>query len=141
MIGVCLVPIYFFLFYILVKRFNIKTPGRDSEVKLFTKADFKAQKEVPTNSGAPVNKNHDAYHDLAIQVIAAYGGKENIKNVDACITKLRVQVNDQSKVQRDVIKSLGAAGIFNVGAQSVYSVFGNKADIIKNKMNEILFPN
>jgi glucose-like phosphotransferase system IIB component len=127
----------------LIKRFNIKTPGRDSEVKLFTKADYKSQKEVPiTTSGVvtPV-KSNDLYHDLAIKVIAAYGGKENIKNVDACITKLRVQVNDQSKVQRDVIKSLGAAGIFNVGAQSVYSVFGNKADIIKNKMNDILFPN
>lgn len=66
--------------------------------------------------------------------------EKNIKNVDACITKLRVQIVDASKVDKDMLIKLGAKGVIKPSPQSVYAVFGNEADFIKNKMNDILYP-
>ncbi|MDR3257608.1 MAG: PTS transporter subunit EIIC, partial [Mycoplasmataceae bacterium] len=149
-VGAALMPIYYLLFRTLIVRFDVKTPGRDTAVKLFTKADYKAAKgsalstaptvgEVSkTQSSSTVVSHKGKYEELADKVIIAYGGPTNIKNVDACITKLRVQVADQSKVSRDELMKLGARGVIKPSPQSVYAVFGNEADIIKNKMNEIL---
>jgi glucose-like phosphotransferase system IIB component len=118
----------------------VKTPGRDSELKLFTKKDYQAkvnQKDgIAVQTAAPVKDDGSA---LAVKVIAAYGGKENITNVDACITKLRVQVVDAEKVNREELTKLGARGVFKPSPNSVYSVFGFEADLIKNRMNTILF--
>jgi glucose-like phosphotransferase system IIB component len=77
-------------------------------------------------------------HDKAMAVIIAYGGKDNIANIDACLTKLRVQVKDKSLVKEDDLKSLGALGITHPSPQSVYSVFGQEADVIKTTMREII---
>jgi glucose-like phosphotransferase system IIB component len=109
---------------------------------MFTKADYKKIKE--TEEVKEVHHNatiDDKFKLLAADVILAYGGSGNIVNVDACITKLRVQVKDQSKVDGNKLRELGAAGIIKPSPQSVYAVFGTTADTIKNKMNEILFPN
>ncbi|MCQ2755144.1 MAG: glucose PTS transporter subunit EIIB, partial [bacterium] len=70
--------------------------------------------------------------------ITAYGGKENITNVDACITKLRVEVVSADKVDEKKLKELGAKGVMRISAKSVYSVFGPKADVIKNQVNDLL---
>ena len=73
----------------------------------------------------------------AEQVIAAFGGRENLVNVDACITRLRVEVSDKGKVDQARLKSLGAAGVVEVG-NSVQAVFGTDAEALKNDINEIL---
>ncbi|MDE7433587.1 MAG: glucose PTS transporter subunit IIA [Mycoplasmoidaceae bacterium] len=75
---------------------------------------------------------------LSAQLIKAYGGLENIKNVDACITKLRIQVADQSKADKQKILDLGARGVMYPSKQSVYAVFGTQADRIKNEMKSIM---
>ena len=75
---------------------------------------------------------------LSNAVINAYGGKENIKNVDACITKLRIQVIDPNKVDKKQLMDLGARGVVNPSKQSVYAVFGTQADRIKNEMKDII---
>jgi glucose-like phosphotransferase system IIB component len=72
------------------------------------------------------------------EVIKAYGGAENIANIDACITKLRVQVKNKKVVDEQRLKELGALGVTHPSAQSVYAVFGNEADLIKNQMNDII---
>jgi glucose-like phosphotransferase system IIB component len=77
-------------------------------------------------------------HDKSIQVINAYGGKENIANVDACLTKLRIQVKDKNKVDEQKLKDIGALGITHPSPQSVYAVFGQEADIIKTTIKEII---
>ncbi|MDR0675330.1 MAG: PTS transporter subunit EIIC [Mycoplasmataceae bacterium] len=147
-IGLALVPIYYLLFRTLILKFDIKTPGRGVAVKMFTKADFKTKttnepsiiEVAKAQSITNIHKHKGKYETLAEQIIAAYGGATNIKNVDACITKLRVQVANQSIVDKDKLIQLGARGVIKPSPQSVYAVFGNEADIIKNKMNEILFP-
>ncbi len=128
-IGLVLIPIYYFSFYYFIKKFDIKTPGRDGAgVNLFSKKDYLAAKEGKTSE---INK-------LSNAVINAYGGKENIKNVDACITKLRIQVIDPNKVDKKQLMDLGARGVVNPSKQSVYAVFGTQADRIKNEMKDII---
>jgi glucose-like phosphotransferase system IIB component len=138
----CLIPLYFFLFKTLILHFDIKTPGRDRsiKIKMFTKVDYKAQQSAEHEDVQPRDSDvpKDKYTLIAEQAIIAYGGKDNIKNVDACITKLRVQIVDQSKVNKDMLIGLGARGVIKPSPQSVYAVFGNEADIIKNRMNDIL---
>jgi glucose-like phosphotransferase system IIB component len=142
-------PTYFFLFRTLILKFDIKTPGRGVAVKMFTKSDFREKRtgnlSTTIQTATDINikaikQHHGKYEELAKHVIDAYGGASNIKNVDACITKLRVQVVDPNNVDKDKLMQLGARGIIKPSPQSVYAVFGNEADIIKNKMNEILFP-
>ena len=128
LIGAAYIPIYYFFFLWAIKRFNIGTPGRGDNVKLFTKADYKNR-----NSNSNLSENRI----LALQVIQAYGGLNNIKNIDACITKLRIQIEKQDIVDRDKLMELGAMGVIKPSSQSVYSIFGAKADLIKNEIIKI----
>ena len=126
LIGLAYVPIYYFFFLWAIKKFNIGTPGRGENVKLFSKQDF-------------LNKNSDLSENriLALNIIQAYGGLKNIKNTDACITKLRIQISEQDLVDRDRLMALGAAGVIKPSAQSVYAIFGSRADLIKNEIIKI----
>ena len=139
LVGLAYAVVYYFLFYFLITKFNLKTPGRDEnegETKLFTKADFQAKngndKEQPA---ATSGKGEIA--EKAPAVLAALGGAENIVSVDACITRLRVEVKDKAKVQKDELKALGAAGVVEVG-NGIQAIFGAKADGYKNEINSIL---
>ena len=73
----------------------------------------------------------------AEQVIAAFGGRENLVNVDACITRLRMEVADPTKVDQAKLKSLGAAGVIEVG-NNVQAVFGTAAEALKNDIKDVL---
>ncbi len=75
----------------------------------------------------------------AEQIIAAFGGRENLVNVDACITRLRMEVADKSKVDQDRLKALGAAGVIEVG-NSVQAVFGTEFEALKNAIVDSLQP-
>ena len=65
------------------------------------------------------------------------GGKANIKHLDACITRLRVEVNDKSKVDVPGLKDLGASGVLEVG-NNMRAIFGPKSDQIKHEMQQIM---
>lgn len=71
------------------------------------------------------------------QLIAAFGGRENLRSVDACITRLRMEVADPGKVDHDRLKAMGAAGVIEVG-NSVQAVFGTQAETLKNEINDAL---
>ena len=73
----------------------------------------------------------------AEQVIAAFGGRENRVNVDACITRLRMEVADTAKVDHARLKALGAAGVIEVGS-GVQAVFGTQAEALKNDILDVL---
>lgn len=107
---------------------------------MFTKADYKGKAQINAPAGAkPANgPKLNAQEQLAYDVINAYGGKANITNVDACITKLRVEVVSANNVNVDKLKQLGAKGVMKISPTAVYAVFGTKADIIKNHINELL---
>ncbi|WP_252236784.1 PTS transporter subunit EIIC [Clostridium sp. CH2] len=130
LIGVVYAVVYYFLFYFMITKLNLKTPGRDEneeETKLYTKADYQGKKG---NAKSEIVEKAPA-------VLSALGGEENIVSVDACITRLRVEVKDKAKVDKDELKTLGAAGVMEVG-NGIQAIFGAKADGYKNAINDIL---
>ena len=79
----------------------------------------------------------DPRPNQAERLIAAFGGRDNLVNVDACITRLRLEVADPSKVDRAKLKALGAAGVIDVG-NNVQAVFGTQAEVLKNQIKDTL---
>lgn len=138
-VGVGYAVVYYFLFSFMIKKFNLKTPGRDEneeETKLYSKADFQEAKGISPDAKKENNKSNEIV-EKAPAVLKALGGEENIVSVDACITRLRVEVKDKSKVNKDNLKALGAAGVVEVG-NGIQAIFGAKADAYKNEINNIL---
>ncbi|WP_338331184.1 glucose PTS transporter subunit EIIB, partial [Clostridium butyricum] len=141
LVGAVYAVVYYFLFSFIIRKFNLKTPGRDEneeETKLYSKADYQGrngQSNTDTKASAGGAKGEIA--EKAPAVLEALGGPENIVSVDACITRLRVEVKDRSKVDKDRLKSLGAAGVMEVG-KGIQAIFGAKADGYKNAINDIL---
>lgn len=140
LVGIVYFIVYYFVFYFMITKFNLKTPGRDEnegETKLYTKADFQNSKGGATEAAAPRTSGKGEIAEKAPLVLAALGGEENIVSVDACITRLRVEVKDKANVNKDELKNLGAAGVVEVG-NGIQAIFGAKADAYKNAINEIL---
>lgn len=81
--------------------------------------------------------NQTVNDDLAAEILIALGGAGNINKLDACITRLRVTVNDSSKVNKERLKELGAAGVMQVG-ENIQAIFGGKSDILKTQIREIM---
>jgi PTS system N-acetylglucosamine-specific IIC component len=140
--GVVFFAVYYFLFRFAITKWNMSTPGREPE------SDFEAEEQAnltdgadaPTavDAGAPAPASAPVTADSkAEQLIAAFGGRANLVNVDACITRLRMEVADTGKVNQDRLKSLGAAGVIEVG-NSVQAVFGTQAEALKNDIVDIL---
>ena len=140
LVGIVYFIVYYFVFYFMITKFNLKTPGRDEnegETKLYTKADFQNSKGGATEAAAPKASTKGEIAEKAPLVLAALGGEANIVSVDACITRLRVEVKDKANVNKEELKNLGAAGVVEVG-NGVQAIFGAKADAYKNAINEIL---
>ena len=110
-IGLAFTAIYFTIFRALILRFNLKTPGReDSEIKLYTKADYKAARGQ-TTAATP-----DTKLGQAAGFLQALGGAGNIGSINNCATRLRIALHDMAKTQSDdVFKALGAHGVVRRG--------------------------
>ncbi|MBD7913965.1 PTS transporter subunit EIIC [Clostridium sp. Sa3CUN1] len=144
LVGIVYAVVYYFLFLFLIKKFNLKTPGRDEseeEVKLYSKSDYQAKAGIPqadiNEKSANAATKGNEIQEKAPAVLAALGGEENIVSVDACITRLRVEVKDKANVNKDELKALGAAGVVEVG-NGIQAIFGAKADAYKNEIKNIL---
>jgi PTS system N-acetylglucosamine-specific IIC component len=144
--GVVFFVVYYVLFRFAITKWNLRTPGREPETEfdaeeeanLGDSADSVTAVAAAGSTVATETKPAPARTNTkAEQVIAAFGGRENLVNVDACITRLRMEVADKSKVDQDRLKSLGAAGVIEVG-NSVQAVFGTDAEALKNDIIEIL---
>ena len=136
-IGVVLIPIYFALFTWAVKWKDLATPGREPDADAI--ADYgEHEVQLSDEEKAAVLKKADVDADMsqAQAVLAAFGGFENITSVDACITRLRISVKDKSKVDKAKLKSLGAAGVLEVG-DNLQAIFGTRAEILKGEILEL----
>lgn len=115
-VGLVYAVLYYVVFRFMIKKFNYMTPGReDKQVSAQT-----------TEAG-----------ELPYAVLEAMGGQENIKHLDACITRLRVEVNDKAEVDVARLKDLGASGVLEVG-NNMQAIFGPKSDQIKHEMQQIM---
>lgn len=116
-VGIVIGLAYFFAFYYLIKRFNLKTPGRDEE--------------EGEKASVPVTEK-------ALEVLKALGNTENIKAIDACITRLRLEVYDTKKVDKKRLKDLGSPGVMEVGSTGIQVIFGTAAEGLKDEIKAIM---
>ena len=140
LVGAVYAVVYYFLFKTLILKLNLKTPGREGdeeEAKLYSKADFQAAKGLDGKEAPNKANGKDEIVQKAPEVLAALGGEENAVSIDACITRLRVEVKDKSKVDKDKLKALGAVGVVEVG-NGIQAIFGAKADAYRHEINRIL---
>ena len=127
--GLVFFVIYYVVFRFAITKWNLMTPGRDP--KGATDDDLEAAAAASTGTGT------GAGTDRAQQLITAFGGADNLKNVDACITRLRIEVGDKSLVDQGALKALGAAGVIEVG-NNVQAIFGTQADGLKEEIRAAL---
>ncbi|OOF23092.1 PTS glucose transporter subunit IIBC [Salinivibrio sp. IB574] len=106
--------LYYIVFRVVIRALDLKTPGREDETT-----------ETSTATGS----------ELAGDLVAAFGGKDNITGLDACITRLRVSVADTEVVDQDKLKQLGAAGVVVVSG-GVQAIFGTKSDNLRTEMDD-----
>ena len=119
-IGLGWALLYYTVFRTVILKFDLKTPGREIE------------EAVMSNDAAT-----DIAHGFARQLVLAFGGRSNIKTLDACITRLRVELNDIAKASPDKLKALGAAGVVTVG-NGLQAIFGTRSENLKTDMEEYL---
>jgi glucose-specific phosphotransferase system IIA component len=127
-VGPLMGALYFATFYFLIPILNYKTPGREDD-------------ELNNhNNSVPGNLQRS---EKAQQVLAALGGPTNLKALDACITRLRLTVNDMEKVNEAALKNLGAAGLMKASGGNLQVIFGTESDLLKEEMKKIIqnFPN
>jgi len=123
--GLVFFAIYYVVFRFTITKFNLMTPGRELAV---------AGSEA---DGEDVNVSADKDQDvagLARQYIAAVGGSDNLTGIDACITRLRLNVKDSSLVNEALAKRLGASGVIRLNKTSVQIIVGFVAEKIANAM-------
>jgi len=111
--------VYYGVFSFSIRRFNLLTPGREVETE--------EQKTARSATG----------DNFALQLVRAFGGRSNIVNLDACITRLRVTLGDVTKASPEKLKALGAAGVVMVG-DGVQAIFGTQSENLKTEMQEYL---
>ena len=124
-IGIIYFFLYYFSFRYLIKKFDLKTPGRETNNKL-----LKIKKPNLCDNKNIIDKQSQL-------IIRGLGGRDNFNDLDCCITRLRVTVNDNTKLNEGLLKQSGAAAIITQG-NSVQIIYGPKASSIKTKLNEYL---
>lgn len=117
--------IYYSLFRTMTVRFDLKTPGREAEADT-------------AGLGEPaVAATERVEGVLAAQLVAAFGGASNLRSLDACITRLRVQLADPARAQPERLRALGATGVVAVG-NSLQAIFGTRSENLKSDMEVYL---
>ena len=133
-VGIIYFILYYVIFTFLIKKFDLKTPGReddDVETKLYTKADVNARKEGQKTSEAG---SKDAVSEM---ITEGLGGKKNISDVDCCATILRITVYDTERVNDEILKQTGSRGIVKKG-QGVQIIYGPHVTVIKSNLEDYL---
>lgn len=130
LVGIIEIIVFYFLFTFLIKKMNLKTPGREDnteEVKLHTKADYKAKADKYTKND----------YNLASTIVDALGGKNNIETVNNCFSRLRVDVKNVDIIDEKSLKGTGASGVIKNG-NNIQVIYGPKVSNIRNKVDKYL---
>ncbi|MGL5676108.1 MAG: glucose PTS transporter subunit EIIB, partial [Cellulosilyticaceae bacterium] len=122
LIGLIVAVIYYLVFRFCIRKFNLKTPGREDD-------------DVEDEKGAKLANND--FTAVAVQIIEGLGGKENITSIDNCVTRLRLEVKDQALVNEKLIKATGAQGIIRPGKTSVQIIVGTQVQFVADEMKKL----
>ena len=127
--GLAFSAIYYVTFRFAIVRWNMRTPGREPDEEY-------AAGEPDAAGGSGAGASADS-RERAEQLIEAFGGRNNLRDVDACITRLRIEVADRGDVDKKRLTALGAAGVIEVG-NNVQAVFGTRSDVLKDDIRAML---
>lgn len=108
----------------MIVKLNLKTPGREDD----------NEDESTDEAGASSN---NSLHEKAVKVVELIGGKDNILSNEACITRLRLTLKDETKVNESGLKALGAAGIMRLGKGNVQIIFGTQSELLKEEIKKL----
>ncbi len=128
-LGPLWAAMYFTLFRTVILKRDLKTPGREVDEGVAA-TDESATTSATSSGGA-------ADGSMAAQLVAAFGGAGNIRNLDACITRLRVDLHEVSRASAAALKALGAAGVVQVG-DGMQAIFGTRSENLKTDMEEYM---
>lgn len=117
-VGIVWALLYYFLFRLFISRFNLATPGREEN-----------ESPMPTTGEK---------HQLASAYLGVLGGKENLLNIDACITRLRLEIADMSIINESELKKLGAMGVVKHSDNGLQVIVGTQAEIIAGEIRELV---
>jgi len=132
-IGAVFFVLYFLVFYFSIRLFNIQTMGREPEGEASQSGGFSVFDEYQLASkteGDAEQKTESDLSEQARQYLSAMGGKENILEVEGCITRLRLRVRDTNRLDEEELKRLGAAGVIKLDDQHAQVVVGTIADML-----------
>ena len=130
-VGLVYGGVYYAVFYFVITKWNLKTPGREEEPADAPERQTAAPADAAETAPARQDTRGQKY-------LAALGGKDNIKTIDACATRLRVEVAHDDQVNADALKKLGARGVVKGAAGSVQVVIGPEADLISDEIKPYL---
>lgn len=132
-VGIGYFIVYYFLFGFLIRKLDLKTPGRDDseEVKLYRRSDVEARKK---GEGSATGT---AVDELSQTICQGLGGKKNISDVDCCATRLRCTVYKAELVNDALLKSTGASGVVHKG-NGVQIIYGPRVTVIKSNLEDYL---
>ena len=134
-VTVAFAVIMYFVANFMIQRFKFATPGRLGN---YTDFDGEAEEAAPATATPEGNAGASDNDKLVWNIIDAFGGQENITEVDACMTRLRVTVKDETKVAEDKKWStLGARGVIRKG-KDIQVVYGPQADVLKSDIIDLL---
>ncbi len=122
-LGIAAFVVFYLVFRVAISKFDLKTPGREDE-------DLEAEKKVVLS-----NNN---FTEVAKVILEGLGGKENVKSLDNCITRLRLEINDYTKVDEKKIKSAGIAGVMRPSKNAVQVIVGTKVQFVADEMKKML---
>ena len=120
-LGIAAFAVFYFVFLFAIKKFDLKTPGREDDQEAETKIELAG----------------DDYSAMAQIILEGLGGKENVTSIDHCITRLRLEVKDRLLVDEAKIKSSGAAGVIRPGKTSVQVIIGPKVQFVHDEFKKL----
>lgn len=131
-VGIVYFFLYYFVFNFMIRKFNLKTPGReadDEETKLYTRKDLNERKDANVSAS-----NDNSSSRLILQGL---GGKKNITDIDCCATRLRVTVKNSSVVNDTLLKKSGASGVIRKG-NGIQIIYGPQVSVIKSRLDDFM---
>ncbi|SQH14210.1 N-acetylglucosamine-specific PTS transporter subunit IIBC [Providencia heimbachae] len=129
--GLVFFCIYYVIFRFMIRKFNLLTPGREESSDDETIDGYDESLSAANNGDSDIQKE-------ARQYVSAVGGSDNIVNIDACITRLRLTVKDSSVVNDAMTKRLGAAGVIRLNKQNVQVIVGTRAELVAKAMTDVI---
>lgn len=132
-VGLFYAVIYYFIFYFMITKLNLKTPGREAdneETKLYTRKDVNARK-----GGSSVSDS--SFDRVSALILRGLGGKENISDIDCCATRLRITVENSDIVNDNMLKESGASGVIHKG-NGIQVIYGPQVSVVKSNFEDFL---